>query len=774
MSLDAGTRAAPTPLRAVVAEVTKFDRQAFAPVAGLRVAVGVSAALTIGLAAGSPTAAASLAAGALLVGLPTAVGGRRIGIPGLALIALTMAVSTFVGSATGEIGWLHTAILVPWCLAGGLLLALPNPFTAAGTQGIAAMIVFGRFAAAPLGALRLAGYVLAGGAIAIVVLALTRSPLNSRVQRRALAAAAVSLAALARAGPGRRNGVASAESLAESEVLLLRGLGRSGADELRALLDVARRARLELLAIDGLQRRLVRLEAAGAGPAGAVRDIVEEALAVAADALDAISRTVVTGEAATTAAATLDETVRATRARLRALGPTGAVAPVARALEDHLAALAAQLRAAADLADPASPHRRSAPETPWAPSWREGLREGLDTLRSQATLRAPVGRHAVRLAVVVTAAEVIAQRTPLGRGYWVPLTASVVLRPEFGNTFSRGLARLAGTCGGVLLAGLLAVAVHPDGASGVIAIGLLCLAAGASFQVSYALFSGFLTGAVVLLVGVVGPATLSTALDRLADTAIGGAIALTAYALWPTWSRATASAALATLTRAQRDYLGTVLAVLAGRHPRDLAELRRLARAAREGRGNAESAVDAGPHRTSRLRDRHRPGPGRAGGARAHQPHHPRPALGHRSRAPAPALSGDHPLRHRRRRRPRDDRRRHRRDPRPRGVRPPRRPHRRPSGGRPRPSRPAAAAPAPRGSRGAPRRRPRRATPARRPRRARRRHRHAGGDRRGAHARAVGLNDATTRLIAPVPFVVWTVLGRAGPPAPICDRPGPG
>ena len=82
---------------------------------------------------------------------------------------------------------------------------------------------------------------------------------------------------------------------------------------------------------------------------------------------------------------------------------------------------------------------------------------------------------------------------------------------------------------------------------------------------SYALFSAILTGLVVLLVGVVTPGSLSTALQRLLDTVIGGGLALAAYVIWPTWTQTAASATFAELARAQAAYLEAVLGVVAGR-----------------------------------------------------------------------------------------------------------------------------------------------------------------------------------------------------------------
>ena len=63
----------------------------------------------------------------------------------------------------------------------------------------------------------------------------------------------------------------------------------------------------------------------------------------------------------------------------------------------------------------------------------------------------------------------------------------------------------------------------------------------------------------MFLLHAVAPDTVQTALDRGIDTAIGGAIGLIAYALWPTWSALSAGPLLATLVDAQHAYLDAVL-----------------------------------------------------------------------------------------------------------------------------------------------------------------------------------------------------------------------
>ncbi len=175
-------------------------------------------------------------------------------------------------------------------------------------------------------------------------------------------------------------------------------------------------------------------------------------------------------------------------------------------------------------------------------------------------------------------------RTPLERGYWVALTAAIVLRPDFSTTLGRGLARTVGTSLGVVLAGFLAIALHPSDLAVVVAIGISSLGCCATFQVSYVMFTALPTGLVVLMVGIITPGTFATALARLFDTVIGGLLALGAYALWPTWSKTRAPRAFAALLDAQSAYLSATLAMWTGRTARDPRALTPLSRAARRSR----------------------------------------------------------------------------------------------------------------------------------------------------------------------------------------------
>ena len=266
------------------------------------------------------------------------------------------------------------------------------------------------------------------------------------------------------------------------------------------------------------------------------------------------------------------------------------IAPV---LARRIAALAGQLRAVAGMAVAAGEGGGLRERRPRRHAHRplERAAAGLAQLRDDASLDSPVGRHALRLTVVVLVCELISRHLPLSRGYWMVVAAAATLRPEFGATFTRGTERAVGTCLGVGLAGGIAVALHPSGAVTIVLVGLLAWAGYAVFPASFAAGFAFITALVVFLLNAISPDTLATAWARLIDTLIGGGIGLIAYALWPTWSDVPARQALADLIAAQRGYLDVILAALITGRGAEEARLRPHGRRARLARTTADATV---------------------------------------------------------------------------------------------------------------------------------------------------------------------------------------
>ncbi|MGC8550944.1 MAG: FUSC family protein [Acidobacteriaceae bacterium] len=135
--------------------------------------------------------------------------------------------------------------------------------------------------------------------------------------------------------------------------------------------------------------------------------------------------------------------------------------------------------------------------------------------------------YALRLAFVITLGTEIYRELHYPSGYWIPMSALVVLRPAVTDTVNRALARGLGTIAGAAIVTLCLAHVHPD----LVAIAsFTVLFAWISFgivNVNYALFSAAITGYIVFLLGLIQIPGPQVAERRTVATLIGVAIALT-------------------------------------------------------------------------------------------------------------------------------------------------------------------------------------------------------------------------------------------------------
>ena len=182
----------------------------------------------------------------------------------------------------------------------------------------------------------------------------------------------------------------------------------------------------------------------------------------------------------------------------------------------------------------------------------------LAPLRSVLALDSLVLRHALRVAIVTAAAVWLAGALHLARGYWVTVTAVIILQPYTGVTTQRAVQRVIGTVlGGILTAGLGAL-FHDIRAILVLSF-IFAAVSVALLPVNYTAFAIFLTPTFVLLAEAsAGDWHLATV--RVINTLLGGAIALLgARLLWPApeWRRLPTY--LAATLRANRNYLQTVV-----------------------------------------------------------------------------------------------------------------------------------------------------------------------------------------------------------------------
>jgi len=157
----------------------------------------------------------------------------------------------------------------------------------------------------------------------------------------------------------------------------------------------------------------------------------------------------------------------------------------------------------------------------------------LELLRDNLTLDSAVFRHALRLGVTTAVAVAIYSIFNFREGYWVSLTVVVILKPYSGATFQRGLHRVSGTIVGGILAAILAAMIHSPLVMAFLLFPLT-VATLALQPINYGLFVFFLTPQVILMDNILHPGHWILAVDRIENTALGGALALIGgYLLWP-------------------------------------------------------------------------------------------------------------------------------------------------------------------------------------------------------------------------------------------------
>jgi hypothetical protein len=172
-----------------------------------------------------------------------------------------------------------------------------------------------------------------------------------------------------------------------------------------------------------------------------------------------------------------------------------------------------------------APRRLSTPK----PAWKKSR----NLLSTHLSFRSPVLQHALRLALCVAVTEPLSRIFLTHNAYWLPLTAVIVLKPDFEQTLVRGFARMAGTIVGVVLTTLIVMWLKPSGitlAIFTLPCAWLCFSL---FKASYTLYSVCITAYIVFMLSFIGIPEMSVLTNRLIATFVGGTFALILFALWP-------------------------------------------------------------------------------------------------------------------------------------------------------------------------------------------------------------------------------------------------
>ena len=405
-------------VRRIVAEATRLDPSGVQIRFGLRCAAGVAIVLVGALALGHPLQGVPAAVGAFVVGFASRQGVYRTRAAAMLLTAGAMACAAFLASVSGANFLATIAVALVLGFGAGVLASLGPVATTIGLNSLVAFAIFGQFHETPLQALERAGLVFSGGLLQTILLVAVWPLARFSAERKVLANAYRALADYAGdfprvklRSPNSSAFSALSDTLADPQPFARRG----EVAVFEALLIEAERIRASLGA---LATDLHKLERAGKRDAAravillgeGARPILER-IAEALDIADAPSDWDDFWESLDARAERVERTVPPQTAR-------------------DARALLGQLRAAWRAADMPAHDEIIAPVALTPDPRPSRLAETLRTLRANASPGSAFAQHGVRLAVTFAVAEVLAHVLPLQRGYWIPLTAVLVLRPR--------------------------------------------------------------------------------------------------------------------------------------------------------------------------------------------------------------------------------------------------------------------------------------------------------------------------------------------------------
>ncbi|MGI5352527.1 FUSC family protein [Streptomyces sp. CA-250714] len=567
------------------------ERASLTPLTALRGACGVGLVVGLALLIGTPQLAVSSAFGAFASGIATFQRSWRPR-PVLALAAATgLAVSTFLGYLLIDLPWAFVLLLAVWSFLAGMAWGVGPTSGVVAAFNISVMLITVHLPTSTLGALGHAALIATGGVVQAGLIVLF--PVRPWGERRdTLADALAAVADYARRLRHDPMAPFDPEPLIEarSAAAVTPRQARRRPRQLHGYRAMAERFRPVLAS-------LADPVVGGAPMVGPERDRVRELLAAAATVLDATARAIRRGERVRLPDQALDvlqvpETGPvlsgpARRAGLRLIALTddaveaaqepvevtkgGVLARVTWHVADRegrrrgfpdrppvvdasldgpygpdpeevaaeeaaaLEAERARRKAAGGKHTPAAGHALARERHLHMPTLAGLVPVALRALRRELHWKSPILRHALRVSGVVSVGYLIGKSLPPAHGYWVPLTAVMVLRPDFSRTYERGVGRAVGTLIGVAVAGTVMALASPgpylSAALAVVSVGLMYLL----LNTGYVIASVWTGAYVIFLLGILGADWYQTAYERAGLTALGGVLAMLSYALFPAW-----------------------------------------------------------------------------------------------------------------------------------------------------------------------------------------------------------------------------------------------
>lgn len=500
-----------------------------------RAAIAMALPLAIGLATGYPAYGALASMGALSGVIGDTADAYRMRILNIAVPQFFGAVGVTLGALVYGHGWYAVAVVTGIALLSGMISTIGAVASVSGLLFLLNCVVG---AGLPLPhPWWLAPALMTGGGLLVLLLALLAWPLRSGVPERAAVAAAYRTVATLLTVSGTDH----VEEYDEARRTVTQSLNQSYD------LILARRARHH-----GRSPELTRLLA----QLNAVIPVVEAAPAahLAArplppeipEAVHHLAQAVETGYTGPTALHLPVPTTETARAVDHALRHTAEVVTAPdvdpRGIDDRLGRPAAL---------------------------------GIRTARAarNVVLSANSWRYGLRLALCIGIAQALVSLIPVPRSYWVALTITFVLKPDFGSVFSRALLRALGTVAGLVIAAVVLAEV-PMGWWDVLAMLLLAPLIPALTARGYGYQTAAITPVILLLSDILNHQGTALLLPRLTDSLLGCAIALTAgYLLWPESWRTRVGDRLADAVADTARYVETAFA--ADGDPAERARMRR-------------------------------------------------------------------------------------------------------------------------------------------------------------------------------------------------------
>jgi uncharacterized membrane protein YccC len=465
-----------------------------------RAAVALTLPLALGLAAGRPEYGALASMGALSGVISDTAAAYRMRLINIAIPQLFAAVGITLGSLVYGQGWVTVTALTLAALVSGMISSIG---AVASVSGLLLLLNSVVGAGLPMpGEWWLAPVLMTGGGLLVLALALLAWPLRAGVPERDAVADTYRKVADLLATTTTDDPAGHTDAYDAARHLVTQSLDQSYD------MVLARRARHH-----GRSPELVRLLA----QLNAITPLVEAAPAVRLSGRPLPAEIPV-------AVRHLAEAVETGYS-----GPLGLRLPEPRSEIGR--AVDQALRHAADVATEKSPDalkkagdRAGGP----APLGVRAVRVARNVALSGASWR-----YGLRLALCIGIAQALVSLVPVPRSYWVALTITFVLKPDFGSVFSRALLRALGTVVGlVVAAGILAEV--PRGWWDVPVMLLLAPLIPVFTPRGYGYQTAAITPVILLLSDILNHQGTGLLVPRLVDSLMGCAIALIAgYLLWP-------------------------------------------------------------------------------------------------------------------------------------------------------------------------------------------------------------------------------------------------